>query len=78
MNYVGSRGGDESRPVLDVHRVGHDEPYVPVDPGAGVPPRRGLAGIVGSHGENVFFLGPKIQMAGELVLEAHISVRPLA
>jgi hypothetical protein len=73
---VDLRRGDERAPVFDVDGVGRDEADVPVDAGAGVPARGGLPRVVGADGDDVRLA--EVQMFGQLVAEADVTVGPFA
>jgi hypothetical protein len=57
--------------------VGHDEPDVPVNARAGIPPRRRLGGIICAHAQHVSLVA-KIQMAGQVIAKARVAGRALA
>ncbi len=49
---IGTRSSHENGPVRKMHRIGYDQPHVPIDAGAGEPSGGWLAAVVDANGDD--------------------------
>ena len=73
---VNVRRCNENAPVGKMHGIGRLKPDVSINAGSGVPSGRRLTRIINADRDHIVAAG--FEMAGHLVLKAHISVRPIA